>query len=238
MSKRQGRRWRSGLLAVGVVTAGLASATTAQAVTVSATVGPSGNSSVVDLTGSAPGERNDITVTPSGAVPDQDAIDPAFPLAPTSVLVTDAATPLGDVSGGCVRVTPNSASCTALNGIDMVNASLGSGGGDSFKLDPGPTGLATPMDYYLQTSEGDDNVSIPVSRGMTIWSLGGNDTITANDPSSVRNILIRAGAGDDRIQLTTAAVATVDCGDGSDIAQIVGTRASTIDCEAVTPGRP
>jgi hypothetical protein len=223
------------MVAVGVVTAGLASATGAQAVSVAAGVGPSGGSSVVDITGAQAGERNDITVTPSGAVQDQDAIDPVFRLTPTSVLVTDAATPLGDVSGGCVRVTANSARCTALNGVDTVNATLGSGGGDGFTLDPGPTGLATPMDYFLQTGDGDDHVSIPVSRGLAISSLGGSDTITAGDPSTVRNVLIRAGAGDDHVRLATAAAATVDCGDGSDSALVVGPRASTLGCEAASP---
>jgi hypothetical protein len=235
MSRGKGRRWRSAVITMGVVTAGLASATSAQAVNVSAVVGPSGNSSTLYIGGAPTGERNDITVTPSGAVPDQDAVDPTVALAPTSVLVTDAAAPLADVSVGCVRVTANSARCTALNGIDTVDATLGSGAGDGFTLDPGPTGLATPMDYYLQTSDGDDHVSIPVSRGLSISALDGNDTITAADPSTVRNVAISAGAGDDRIQLATNAVATVDCGDGSDSALAVGGRVWTVDCEAVTP---
>jgi hypothetical protein len=237
MRERIALRRRCGLLATGVAIAWLASATSAQAVNVDAVTGPSGNSSVLDIGGWVPGERNAITVTPSGAVPDADAVNPAFPLAPSSVVVTDTATPLGDVSIGCVRINANSARCTALNGIHTVNASLGSGGGDSFTLDPGASGSLTPMEYVLQTSDGNDRVSIPASRDTEIWTLGGNDTISTTDLAGNRD-LIKAGAGNDRIQLTSSSVATVDCGDGNDSAQVVGNPASTTDCEKVTPGLP
>src|SRR4051812_16211555 len=126
MSRGTGRRWRSAVITTGVVAAGLASAASAQAGNVRATTGPSGKAGWLEITGWQPGERNDITVTPSGAVPDQDAIDPAFPLAPTTVVVTDAATPLG-VDVGCIRLSANSASCTVLTGIDTVDANLGTG---------------------------------------------------------------------------------------------------------------
>src|SRR4051794_11963124 len=237
MGKGTGRR---GLLALGVVAAaGLANVPSAAAVNVAAVTGPSGNSGVVEINGSQAGERNDITIAPSGAAVDADAIDPVFPLAPTSVLVTDTATPLADVGPGCVRVDAHSARCTALSGIDTVDASIGSTVGSSFKVDLGATGAVTPMGYDLSTSDGgDDDISIPVSRDLTIFANAGNDTIRANDPSTVRNVLIRAGTGDDRIELATAAVATVDCGDGADSAQAVGARVSTSGCETVTPGAP
>ena len=74
-----------------------------------------------------------------------------------------------------------------MNGIHTVDASLGSGGGDSFTLDPGPSGSATPMEYVLQTSDSNDRVSIPVSRGTEIWTLGGNDTLAVNDPAWTRS---------------------------------------------------
>jgi hypothetical protein len=91
------------------------------------------------------------------------------------------------------------------------------------------------MFYQLQTSEAGDTVTIPVSRGVRVGTLGGNDTITAGDSTTVRGTIINSGAGDDHIRLTTADWGSLDCGDGIDDAQVVAPRFSLTGCETVTP---
>jgi len=240
MSRGTGRRRCGAVAGIAVAAAWVAAATSAQAVSVDLSKDAYGTT-ILEICCWNSGERNDITLQPVGSVPGKNANDSAFPNEPLSVLVTDTATPLSGATGRCVQISANSARCIEPDGIDTVDASLGPGTGrgtgDSFTVDPGSDGSAAPMYYFLQTSEANDTVSIPVSRGMEIATLGGNDTITAADPSGVRLIRIWAGAGNDRVRLTTTAAGTLDCGDGIDDAQIVGAiqRLSITGCEKVTP---
>jgi hypothetical protein len=152
------------------------------------------------------------------------------------VLVTDRTTPLSGATGHCVQISAHSARCIDLSGIDTVDANFSMDApGSSFTLVPGSDASAAPMFYMLQTSNGDDTVSIPVSRGGDFGTLGGNDTLTIGDPTGVRGMQINAGAGDDHVRLTTADWGTLDCGDGIDDAQVVAPRAGVTGCETVTP---
>jgi hypothetical protein len=222
------------LIAAAIAVAGLASASSAQALRVSSAITHNGTGEV-GIGGWEPGERNDVTVTPSGAVYGGNSIDPVFPLLPTSVVVRDAATPLSDATDGCVRIDANSARCTAPSGFADFTADLGPGGG-RFTVDVHGSGLVTPMWYSILTRDGDDDISIPVSRGLTIDTNSGNDTIAASNPSTTSPVLIRSGAGDDEVRLASAAtVSEVNCGDGSDSAVIVATATTNTNCESVTP---
>src|SRR3954466_12699288 len=122
------RRRRSGLLAAGVVVAGLASATSAQAVDVNLIGEPYNSHAYVSIGGWVDGEQNDITVKPWGAVPIDDAIDPKFPLVPASVVVTDRTTPIQSGVGGCVPLNAHSVRCATASGIDEGDAGPGDGG--------------------------------------------------------------------------------------------------------------
>lgn len=238
MSRRAGRL--GALVGIAVAASWLVGGTSAQAVKVDMGSDAYGTT-ILEIYDGNPGERNDITLQPVGSVPGANANDPAFPNEPLGVVVTDTATPIAGVSGRCVQLSPNSARCIEPNGIDTVDATFnpndGRGGGDSFTVDPGSDGSAAPMFYFLQTSEANDTVTIPVSRGARIGTLGGNDTITVGDPTGTRGMVINGGAGNDHIRLTTADWGDVYCGDGIDDLQVVGDiqRFYITGCEKVTP---
>jgi hypothetical protein len=236
---RKGGGRRSALLAVTVATAALATGASAQAAAVDLVGNPHTSHSFIDIGGWEFGEQNDITVKPSGKVPADDSVDAArFPWVPASVVVTDRTTPLSPRMGNCLQLDPHSVRCIALNGIDEIDADLGdAASGSSFELIPGRSGYATPMTYLLNTRDGDDRVTIPSSRGITgMWTGGGSDAIDVTDPSGVWSDNIKSGPGDDQIKLTTPGSGSVDCGDGIDTAQIVGTtRIFTENCETLTP---
>ena len=233
MSK--GIRRRGALMSMAVVGAALIGAPGAQAVD----VGGADTNGVRTVFITEPQDaQNDLTVTPVGAVPDTDGVtDPAFPTAPLGVLVSDSTTPLGDVSGDCVKVNANTARCTALDGYDLVSVALGGSSTipDSLTLNPGPSGAATPMDWEVSTGEGADRLTIPAAKQLNIWTNGGNDTITAASLTTVGINNVHSGAGDDQVQLASAAPAYVYCGDGADTAQLVGPSMNPQpDCENVT----
>ena len=223
---------RVGLVAAIVVTAALAGASSAHAVTVGIGNPPSGFAELGIGSWEA-GERNDITVTPSGAVPRLGVVDPAYALMPTSVEVRDATTPLSVDTAGCVLIDAHTARCTAPQGFGNVYANLGPGGDSSFTLEPGATGAATPLDYQVWTHDGDDRVSIPLSRGVSVDTHGGADTIDVADQDAWYG-RISAGAGDDRVRLTAPRTKVdVDCGDGIDVAVILSTASTNTGCETV-----
>lgn len=221
---------RKALLAATVVTASLAGASSAQAINVAGIGYPNGPGAMVSMGNAVAGERNAITIEPSGAAL-TDLGDPHAPLVPTTVVVTDRATPLGTVEGNCTRVDTHSARCTSSDGFVEVYADLGDGTGNSFVVSP--TGLATPMDYEVYSRDGDDEVSIPSSRWLNVDTMGGNDTITATEEGSGT---VNAGAGDDVVKLTSDGVTSLYCGDGVDSAVFVANpRLTHGDCESLTP---
>jgi hypothetical protein len=232
------RKGTRALLAAGVAAGLLASATTAQAVNVDGSADAYGTR-MIWISTPAVGEHNEITVKAYGSVQNKDgAWDPAFPNAPLSLVVTDSATPLGDATNGCIKLSAHTARCTALDGYDWVEAALSddSGAVKDFTFDPGRQGATTPMWFEVTTGLGDDHVSIPVSRGLSIYTQDGNDTITANDISTQTQGAVNSGTGDDQVQLTASGSARVDCGDGVDTASVFAPTVTTMNCETVTPG--
>ncbi len=228
-------RRRQALVAAAIVIAGLAGASSAQAVTVDVVGNNNSSGSVLGIGGWAFGERNDITIQPAGAVRgDPSTLDPAFPLTPLSLVVTDHTTPIHPGIGTCIQRTTYSLWCTSLNGFDTVDADLGDApSGSSFEILPNRNGYATPMYVLLQTRDGDDRISLSSVRGLQTWTLGGNDTIDVNDPSTFDywRVTMHTGAGDDRISGTSLASTDIHCDDGNDTATLVGPRVTTYDCE-------
>ena len=224
-----------GALAVtGILVSVCVTAPAASAVNVYAQGEFRGTAGVVRIERADPTESNRITVTPAGAVRN-DTGDPLFTLLPRSLVVRDAATALGDVSGSCERLSAHAARCTWPQGIDWVDAFLGSGN-DSFRSRLGRSGARTPIGYGITTGDGTDTVRIPVSKGASIFTEGGNDVIAVGQQSYFEGITVYAGAGDDKVRAVNAGPGSVDCGDGNDQAVIVSALTGNTNCETATPG--
>lgn len=218
---RMGSRGVAGAAAL-TIALGVASGT-ARAATVLGQGEMKGTAAFVDISEVAAGAANDITVRASGTVTNSDTGMPA--LLPTSITVTDAAAPLGDASGACVLTAPSTARCTWAQGIDYVDAVLGSGG-DRLVVQGGP-----PIGWSVFTGDGADHVTLPATTYANVFTYGGDDTIAVTQVSPYGGSTVDAGDGDDTVAVVNDGPGGVDCGPGNDTSLVATQSLAVANCE-------
>jgi hypothetical protein len=174
----------------------------------------------------APGERNDVTVRASNAVPLTDTTSAAG--YPITVTVTDpnatfdAAPPAGTVP--CQGVSAHTARCSAPTGTFLAQAIIDLGDQKNsleFAAD------TVPMREIFRTGDRNDTISTGPFVGDTSyrWASdtgGGNDNVTIGPalrswPSgNGSGLALYAGAGNDTVNAANGVFDEVNCGPGND----------------------